>query len=121
VLKKEMANQADIVIDQLGSIGVNVVERLHALQDKGMKELIFVVEIKSDEDQDEITRAKERYGIDHFVAVNNRLDVINPIDVPEDFRVSIHQHYSFFLLTPKEYGQWFGKLRSGALVQEKDG
>jgi len=66
------------------------------------------------------TRAKERYGKDHFVAVNKRLDIINPIDVPEDFRDSIHQHYSFFLLTPEQYAHWFGMLRSGTLVQEQD-
>jgi hypothetical protein len=93
---------------------------LQALQDSGRKEIVLVVEIKSDEDQDEITRAKERYGKDHFVAVNKRLDIINPIDVPEDFRDSIHQHYSFFLLTPEQYGHWFGLLRSGTLVQESD-
>ncbi len=106
-------------IDLLVTDGKNV-DRLHALQDAGKKEFIFVVEIKSDDDQDEITRAKERYGIDHFAAVNNRLDVINAIDVPDDFRDSIHQHYSFFLLTPEQYSQWFGKLRSGMLAQGED-
>jgi len=103
-------------IDQLIADGKDV-KRLQALQDSGKKEIVLVVEIKSDEDQDEITRAKERYGIDHFVAVNNRLDEINAIDVPEDYRAHIHQHYSFFLLTPQEYGHWFGMLRSGTLVQ----
>lgn len=93
------------------------VGRLQALQDSGKKELILVVEIKSDEDQDEITRAKERYGQDHFVAVNKCLDMINAIDVPEDFRAHINHHYSFFLLTPLEYGHWFGMLRSGTLIE----
>ena len=102
-------------IGQLMADGKDV-RRLQALQDSGKKEIVLVVEIKSDEDRDEITRAKERYGIDHFVAVNNRLDIINAIDVPEDFRDSIHQHYSFFLLTPEQYSQWFGKLRSGNVI-----
>ena len=106
-------------IDLLIADGKDV-RRLQVLQDSGKKEIVLVVEIKSDEDQDEITRAKERYSIDHFVAVNNRLDIINAIDVPEDFRDSIHQHYSFFLLTPEQYSQWFGKLRTGTLVQEQD-
>jgi len=91
---------------------------LRKLQDKGKKEIVLVVEIKSDEDQDEITRAKEHYGQDHFIAVNQRLDQTNAIDVPDDFRAHIHQHYSFFLLTPQQYGHWFGKLRSGILVKE---
>ncbi len=106
-------------IDLLVSDGKNV-KHLHKLQDQGKKELILAVEIKSDEDQEEITRAKERYGEDHFVAVNKRLDTINAIDIPEDFRAHIHQHYSFFLLTPKDYGHWFGKLRSGTLVKEPE-
>lgn len=104
-------------IDLLMSDGKDV-RHLHALQDQGKREIILVVEIKSDEDKDEITRAKERYGRDHFVAVNKRLDVINPIDVPDDFRAHIYQYYSFYLLTPQEYGNWFGKLRSGTLIQQ---
>lgn len=102
-------------IDLLIADGKNV-DRLHALQDKGKKELVLVVEIKSDEDRDEITRAKERYGEDHFAAVNKRLDEINAIDVPEEFRAGIHQAYVFFLLTPEHYGSWFGRLRSGMLI-----
>ena len=93
-----------------------VLQHLQALQDSGKKEIVLVVEIKSDEDQDEITRAKERYGQDHFVAVNKRLDMINAIDVQEDFRAHIYQHYLFSLLTPQQYAQWFGRLRSGALL-----
>ncbi|HRV29471.1 MAG TPA: hypothetical protein P5522_11890 [Spirochaetia bacterium] len=99
-------------IDLLIADGKNA-DRLRTLQDAGKKELILVVEIKSDEDRDEITRAKERYGIGHFAAVNKRLDIINAIDVPEDFRDSVHQHYSFFLLTPKLYSRWFENLRNG--------
>ena len=105
-------------IDLLIADGKNTGQLL-ALQDSGKKELIFVVEIKSDEDQDEITRAKERYGTDHFITVNNRLEVINAIDVPEDVRDSVHQQYYFFLLTPEQYGAWFGKLRSGMLMQDR--
>jgi len=103
-------------IDQLTADGKDV-KRLQALQDSGKKEILLVVEIKSDEDKDEITRAKERYGTDHFAAVNNRLDVINAIDAPDDFRDSIHQRYYFFLLRPDQYSQWFSKLRNGTLIQ----
>ena len=106
-------------IDLLIADGKDV-KRLQALQDNHKDEIVLVVEIKSDEDQDEITRAKERYGIDHFAAVNKRLDATNAIDVSEDFRASIHQHYSFFLLTPEHYGQWFGKLHNGTLTQKPD-
>jgi type III restriction enzyme len=103
-------------IDLLTTEGKNI-KHLQALQDQGKKEIVIVVEIKSDEDQDEVTRAKERYGQDHFHAVNKRLDTINAIDIPEDFRNHIYQHYSFFLLTPEHYSSWFGKLRSGMVLE----
>lgn len=87
--------------------------RLRELEDKGIKEIIRVVEIKSDEDQEDVTRAKEKYGIDHFNNVNKRLRNTNPIDLPEDFQLHTGQYYTFDLLTPEKYGQWFSDLSRG--------
>ncbi len=92
------------------------VERLRHLEDQGFEELILVVEIKSDDDQSEETRAKDQYARDHFKALNQRLREANPADFPEPFRAAIHQHYIFYVLRPADYPQWFGHLRTGAFV-----
>jgi type III restriction enzyme len=89
--------------------------QLHDLQDKGKKTIVRVVEIKCDEDQDEVTRAKERYGKEHFERLNGVLSTANPIDVPKEFRSDMSQHYTFDLLTPEHYGGWFNKLKSGKI------
>ncbi len=91
----------------------DVLEKLHNLQDKGIKELIRVVEIKSDEDKEEVTRAKERDGKEHFKRLNKRLREMNSFDVPEDYRENIGQHYIFDLLRPGKYNNWFLNLKSG--------
>ena len=64
-------------------------------------------EEQSDEDQDEVTRAKERFGKDHFQNVNNRLRLINPIDLTVDFQSNATQYYTFDFLRPDEYSGWF--------------
>lgn len=103
-------------IDKLLEDNPNVdLKKLHQLQDQGIKEIIRVVEIKSDEDQEEVTRAKERFGKDHFDNVNNRLRQTNPIDLSEDFQDSIAQYYTFDLLRPEIYSAWFNNLRKGIL------
>jgi len=89
------------------------IKNLHKLQDQGIKHLIRVVEIKSDEDQEDVTRAKERYGKEHFENVNRRLREINPFDLPEKFRNDACQYYTFDLLKPESYGIWFEKLKNG--------
>jgi type III restriction enzyme len=89
------------------------VQRLRALQDQGIEELIFVVEIKSDDDDSEATRAKGTYGTDHFNALNQRLREINPIDLLEDFRDSVNQQNIFYTLRPSDYPGWFSRFRSG--------
>jgi len=89
--------------------------KLRELQDQGIKEIIRVVEIKSDEDQEEVTRAKERFGKDHFENVNKRLRQINPIDLPEEFQDSTAQYYTFDLLRPETYALWFRNLRNGVI------
>lgn len=96
-----------------GNGNKEVLEKLYNLQDKGIKELIRVVEIKSDEDQEDVTRAKEKDGKEHFERLNKRLREMNPFDVHEDFRSNIGQHYIFDLLRPETYDNWFLNLKSG--------
>jgi len=91
------------------------IRKLRDLQDQGIKEIIRVVEIKSDEDQEEVTRAKERFGKDHFDNVNNRLRQTNPIDLPEEFQDSTAQYYTFDLLRPETYSAWFNNLKRGII------
>lgn len=96
-----------------GNGNKDALKKLYVLQDQGIKELMRVVEIKSDEDQEDITRAKERDGKEHFERLNKRLLEINPFDVPEDFRTNKGQHYTFDLLRPETYNNWFLKLKEG--------
>jgi len=72
------------------------ISRLRQLQDKGIEDLILVVEIKSDDDDRDQTRAKGNYGTEHFLAINRRLRGTNPIDLPERFRNSTNQLYGFW-------------------------
>lgn len=103
-------------MDKLSSDNpVRDLKKLRELEDNGIKEIIHAVEIKSDEEQDEITRAKEKYSIDHFNNVNRRLREVNPVDLPEEFQNSTSQYYTFNILTPDKYDGWFSKLRSGNL------
>jgi len=83
------------------------------LQNKGIKALIKVVEIKSDEDQEEVTRAKEKWAKEHFARLNERLRKTNPIDIEPDFRDYIYTYYTFDLLHPSDYHLWFNNLRKG--------
>ena len=78
-------------------------KRIKALQDQGTDELVLVVEIKSDDDDSESTRAKGQYALEHFKTLNNRLKETNPIDVPTGYRESLNQLYAFYLLRPSEY------------------
>lgn len=90
--------------------------RLRELENHGIEDLILVVEIKSDDDQTDETRAKAQFGESHFQAVNQRLSETNPIDLPKEFRSSIYQRYIFYLLRPSGYAQWFSHLRTGTFV-----
>jgi type III restriction enzyme len=101
-------------LSKIGSeAAVNGVSRLREMQDQGIEELIFVIEIKSDDDDTEETRAKESYGRDHFVALNRRLRDTQEVDIPPPFRDSVRQHYLFSLLRPKDYPGWFSRLKNG--------
>ena len=89
---------------------------LKELQDKGIKTIIRVVEIKSEEDQEEVTRAKEKWASAHFKRLNKRLQNTNPIEIEADFRDDICTYYTFDLLHPSEYDLWFNNLRKGVLL-----
>ena len=78
--------------------------------------IVRVVEIKSDEDQEEVTRAKDRYGKEHFERLNRVLSTTNPIDIPEECRQHMNQYYTFDLLTPERYGGWFNSLKKGNIA-----
>jgi len=92
------------------------VQRLRDLQDRGIEDLVLVVEIKADDDDSEATRAKGQYGEDHFKALNRRLRDTNPIDLEEQYRESVNQLYLFDVLRPKEYAGWFASLRNGGFA-----
>lgn len=89
------------------------IDELRALQERGIEELIRVVEIKSDGDDDEATPAKAEYATAHFKALNEKLRQVNPIDVSESHRSFLKQHYTFDLLKPDGYSHWFESLISG--------
>ncbi len=88
-------------------------EGLKKLQDEGIEALIKVVEIKSDEEQDEATPAKEDYAKAHFERVNKKLSALNLADLESRYRSDAKQHYSFDLLTPHHFPGWIADLKSG--------
>ena len=111
-IKIDLQRYMDKLVEDNPSIDLH---KLRELQDKGIKEIIRVVEIKSDDDQEEVTRAKERFGKEHFDNVNKRLRKTNPIDLPEDFQDSTDQYYTFDILRPEIYTSWFNNLKRGIL------
>jgi type III restriction enzyme len=88
---------------------------LHQLQDKGINNIIRAVEIKSDEDQEEVTRAKEKWGKDHFKRLNEKLRSANPIDFSDEFQDDVSTLYTFELLRPMDYDLWFSNLQKGVI------
>jgi hypothetical protein len=90
---------------------------LRNFQDEGIEDLIRVVEIKSDDDQDESTPAKAEYAKAHFKKVNQRLKTVNIADISKKYRPDARQHYMFDLLTPVLYDQWFSGLRKGIVIE----
>ena len=90
-------------------------EKLKKLQDDGIESLIKVVEIKSDEEQDEATPAKEEYAKDHFERVNEKLSTVNLADIDSQYRADARQHYTFDLLTPHQFSRWIADLKKGRL------
>lgn len=90
--------------------------KLIDLQDQGIRELVCVVEIKADDDFEEVTNAKDEHGSSHFEELNKELKRANPIDLRLTSRETKDQHYSFFLLRADGFESWFRKLRNGALI-----
>jgi type III restriction enzyme len=86
---------------------------LEALQDDGIETIVKVVEIKSDEDQDEATPAKAEYARTHFQAVNRKLETMNSGDIPQGYRKDWKPYYTFDLLKPADYFGWFDRLEKG--------
>ena len=90
-------------------------EELRGLQDKGIETLIKVVEIKSDEEQDEATPAKEEYARAHFERVNNKLSTLNLADIDSQYRDDAKQYYTFDLHKPNQYQKWIADLKKGKI------
>ena len=88
-------------------------EKLKTLQDEGVETLVKVVEIKSDEDQDEATPAKAEFAKAHFEAVNRKLQTMNSGDIPQKYRKDWKPFYTFDLLKPADYFGWFDRLKKG--------
>ncbi len=92
---------------------VKHLEELRDLQEKGIEFVIRVVEIKSDEDDDETIPAKSEWAKAHFEAVNEKLLEPLPGDFDRQYKKDIKQYYVFDLLRPDGYAQWFEHLREG--------
>jgi len=89
---------------------------LRNLQDHGIESIIRVVEIKADDDDDEATPAKERYAIDHFKTLNERLQAGESIPIApngtEELGIPL---YIFDLLTQSKINNWFEMIREGRI------
>lgn len=94
------------------------VKKLRKLQDEGIETIIKVVEIKSDEEQDEATPAKDEYAKAHFERVNSKLGALNLADIDSQYRYDTKQHYIFDLLTPNHFLGWIADLKKGKLELE---
>ena len=91
-------------------------EELRNLQDQGFETLIRVVEIKSDDDDDEATPAKAEWATRHFASVNAKLLEPLPGNFPSEHRNNVKQFYTFDLLKPAGYVKWFDHLRAGKIT-----
>ncbi|MBN2373561.1 DEAD/DEAH box helicase family protein [bacterium] len=94
---------------------VRHLEGLRNLQEKGIETIIKVVEIKSDEDDDEATPAKAEWARAHFNAVNKKLHEPLPGNFDRQYIADIKQLYMFNLLKPDGYVQWFEELEEGKI------
>lgn len=91
------------------------IKALKDLQDTGIETIIRVVEIKSDEDDDEATPAKEEKALIHFDSLNTKLVDSNPLNIPKEYRTEMKQYYIFDLLKPAGFVQWFTRLTNGSI------
>ena len=81
-----------------------------------METIIKVVEIKSDEEQDEATPAKAEYAKAHFERVNRKLSALNLADLENRYQPDAKQYYTFDLLTPNQFPHWIADLKKGRQV-----
>lgn len=108
-------NLADYIAVIHGSADPDDVSKLRALEEEGVEYLVRVVEIKSDEDDDETIPAKAEAGLAHFNSLNQKLRETNPSSVDPVYRPYLKQHYTFDLLRPGQYQRWVGLLKEGKL------
>ncbi len=93
-------------------------DALKELENQGIDTLIIVVEIKSDEEEDEATPSKQEYANAHFERLNTRLKSLNLADLEAQYRSGAKVHYTFDLLTPKGFAGWFVDLKKGRVVED---
>ena len=74
-----------------------------------------MVEIKSDEEQDEATPAKAEYAKAHFERVDKKLNTLNLADIDSQYRADAKQYYTFDLLTPNQFHKWIDDLKKGKI------
>jgi hypothetical protein len=92
------------------------IESLNNLMDTYLVETIIkVVEIKSNDDQDEATPAKAEYGKAHFEAVNKKLQTVADGDIQQAYRKDWRPYYTFDLLKPAAFAAWFERLKKGMI------
>ena len=107
----------DDYIDSFGdTILSQNMDKLEKLQNEWVEQIIYSVEIKWEDDFAEVTKAKEKYALDHFDVLNKRLRVTNPTDVDEQCGDSLNQHYVFKLLREDEYNPWFANLKNWSIL-----
>jgi len=95
---------------------VRHLDKLRDLQEEGIETIIRVVEIKSDEDDDEATPAKTEWAKAHFDAVNHKLQDPLPGNFERQYLEEIKQFYTFDLLKPDGYARWVEHLREGKIL-----
>jgi len=96
-------------------------KKLREIENLGIEDLIFVVEIKGEDDYREVTLAKEEAGRKHFESINKALlgkglQPFNPADLADRYTDSFRQHYLFSLLRIEDFTSWFKKFEDGTLV-----
>ncbi len=107
----------DEYISRLESSGIeDHLDVLKELQDEGIEILIKVVEIKSNEEQDESTPAKEEYARAHFERLNKKLKAFNLVNLPPQHHQDARQQCTFDLLIPQDFSRWFSNLKKGKVV-----
>lgn len=89
--------------------------QLKDMQENGIETIIRVVEIKSDEDDDEATPAKAVWAKAHFEAVNQKLMEPIPSNLERRYIGEMKQFYTFDILKPDEYMRWFMDLQEGKI------